>query len=108
MVTVFRNCQLLKNHLLLNEDLWVENGVIIDPQKLFYSGRTFDKEVNCQGAIVSPGFIDLQINGGFGVDFTFDITDAETAKDCLTKVSKGLVQHGTVFTDSNHRRLYCI
>jgi len=41
--------------------------------------------------------IDLQINGGFGVDFSYDIVDAESAERCIGKVAKGLLAHGEMF-----------
>jgi N-acetylglucosamine-6-phosphate deacetylase len=42
--------------------------------------------------------IDLQINGGFGVDFSYDIVDAETAHKCVAIVAKGLLAHGWLLT----------
>ena len=52
------------------------------------------REIDCAGRLVAPGLIDLQINGGFGVDFSFDIKDEFTAKECLHKVGYGLLKHG--------------
>ena len=64
----------------LSEDLWVENGKIIDPEVLFFDEkRRRDTKIDCNGALISAGLIDLQINGGFGVDFSYDIKDADTA-----------------------------
>ena len=94
-VKVFRNCYLLRDHEIVNEDLWVKDGTIIDPEKLFFDElRNFDEEIDCKGCLIAPGFIDWQINGGFGVDFTFDIKDQATAEECLGKVGKGLLSHG--------------
>jgi len=42
------------------------------------------------------GLIDLQINGGFGIDFSYDIVDSITAKHSIDKVSKGLLAHGNL------------
>ena len=70
-VTQFTDCLILRDHKLVKEDLWIANGKIIDPGPLFFQKRTnASKKVSCHGNILAPGFIDLQINGAFGVDFT--------------------------------------
>jgi len=113
-IVVFRNCRLLRSHAIVKEDLWVRKGKIIDPEPLFYlERRTYTKQVDCQGALIAPGLIDIQINGAFGVDFTRDVKDAKTAEECLRKVGVGLLSHGvtsycpTVVTSSsdNYRRV---
>ena len=49
---------------LFREDLWVREGRILDPEKLFFDEKGFaDERVDCEGSIVAPGFIDVQING---------------------------------------------
>lgn len=63
-ITRYYNGFLLRSHELINEDLWVENGKIVAPQK------KADHEIDLKGQIIAPGYIDLQINGGFGVDFS--------------------------------------
>src|SRR5690242_8747809 len=89
------NCRLIRDHQLFKEDLWFEtpdlkssssskalsspgdNGgaKIIDPEPRFWeaqSERSFaaDQIFDCGGLIVAPGYIDIQLNGGFGVDFS--------------------------------------
>lgn len=60
----FYNCRILRQGKISVEDLWVRNGRIIDPEKIFYDEKVEPEfKVNCQGAIISPGFIDVQING---------------------------------------------
>lgn len=60
----FYNCQILRHGEILIEDLWVRDGKIIDPEKIFYDEkREPDVRVNCNRAVISPGFIDVQING---------------------------------------------
>lgn len=60
----FINCRLVREHKLIIDDLWVRNGKIINPEKIFFDERTVaDRIVNCNGAIMAPGFIDIQING---------------------------------------------
>lgn len=60
----YYNGRILRDHQLVQEDLWVKDGKIAAPQE------SADKEVNAEGMIIAPGYIDLQINGGFGADFT--------------------------------------
>lgn len=71
---------------LVTGDLWVSRGRIIDPARRFWESASssrfaWDVEVACGGAIIAPGFIDLQCNGAFGVDFTLDnVTPADIEK----------------------------
>ncbi|KAJ8297912.1 hypothetical protein KUTeg_024443 [Tegillarca granosa] len=88
----FVNCQLLRDHQLIKDDLWVRNGKILDPEKLFFDERvTADIQINCKGNIIAPGFIDVQINGAFGIDFSSNVEDIEGG---INKVAKGLLAHG--------------
>lgn len=60
----FYNCQILRDHKILIEDLWVRDGKILDPEKIFYDEKIKpDVRIDCNGALISPGYIDLQING---------------------------------------------
>jgi N-acetylglucosamine-6-phosphate deacetylase len=45
-------------------DIWCRNGRFILPEK------HADQTIDAHGLLVVPGYIDLQINGGYGVDFT--------------------------------------
>lgn len=46
------------------EDLWVREGKILNPEKLFFDEEGYaDHQVDCEGKILAPGFIDVQING---------------------------------------------
>lgn len=88
----FTNCRILRNHKIIREDLWVRNGKIINPEKVFFDEKKqAHVQIDCHNAIISPGFIDLQINGGYGVDFSYDVN---TVEEGLGKVSKGLLAHG--------------
>ena len=60
----YRNCRLLRDHQLVTDDLWVRDGKIMDPEKLFFEEKvSADLQIDCCGNIISPGFIETQING---------------------------------------------
>ncbi|KAJ8964045.1 hypothetical protein NQ314_005186 [Rhamnusium bicolor] len=77
----FINCKILRNHKFIKEDIWVRNGRIINPEKVFFDEKIqADTVIDCKGNIIAPGFIELQINGGFGYDFSFrDKTEEVTS-----------------------------
>ena len=78
MVTRYTNCLLLRDDQLLPDDLWVADGHIIDPKNYFWRCRKVaDSTYDCQGKIIVPGFIEVQINGGFGVDFSSDLDNLQ-------------------------------
>lgn len=63
-IVQFKNCRLIRNHQLIVDDFWVRNGKIIDPEKVFFDLKIKShKQIDCDGAIIAAGFIDLQING---------------------------------------------
>nr|XP_015216093.1 PREDICTED: putative N-acetylglucosamine-6-phosphate deacetylase [Lepisosteus oculatus] len=63
-ITQFVNCRILKDHQLQREDLWVREGKILNPEKLFFDEEgSADAQVDCHDSIIAPGFIDVQING---------------------------------------------
>ena len=58
------NCKILREEKILSEDLWVRNGKIVDPKTIFYEEKVKpDITIDCNGFLISPGFIDIQING---------------------------------------------
>jgi N-acetylglucosamine-6-phosphate deacetylase len=64
MLLQFRNCQIMRDHAIITEDVWVRNGKIVDPEKVFFDEKIVaDVQIDCKGALIAPGFIDLQING---------------------------------------------
>jgi len=88
----YRNCKLLRDHAIITDDLWVRNGQIIDPEKIFFDERRqADIEYDCQGVLIAPGYIDLQINGAFGHDFS---SADEASEEMLQEVARKLTSHG--------------
>lgn len=88
----FRNCLLMRNHALIVDDLWIRHGKIINPEEIFFvEKRQADVEYDCRGALIAPGYIDLQINGAFGHDFS---SANEASEEMLQKVAKLLTSHG--------------
>lgn len=35
----FKNCRILREHKIIKEDLWVRNGKIINPEKIFFDEK---------------------------------------------------------------------
>ena len=60
----YRNCWLLRNHKLVRDDLWVRAGKILNPSLVFFEEKKLaDVQIDCHGAIIAAGFIDIQCNG---------------------------------------------
>lgn len=91
-ITQFVNCRILRQHQLQREDLWVRDGRILDPEKLFFDEQGYaDERVDCEGSIIAPGFIDVQINGGYGIDFSQASEDVSSG---VSFVAKKILEHG--------------
>ncbi|XP_071322379.1 N-acetylglucosamine-6-phosphate deacetylase [Trachinotus anak] len=91
-ITQFINCRILREQELQREDLWVREGRILDPEKLFFDEQGYaDKRVDCEGSIIAPGFIDVQLNGGYGVDFS---QASDDIGDGVSIVAKKILEHG--------------
>ncbi|XP_075156354.1 N-acetylglucosamine-6-phosphate deacetylase [Haematobia irritans] len=88
----FTNCRLIRNHQIIKDDLWIRNGRIINPEPVFFDEKQMaHKRFDCNNAIIAAGYIDLQINGGFGVDFSYD---TDTVEDGINRVARGLIENG--------------
>ncbi len=35
----FKNCRILRDHQIIREDLWVRDGKIINPEKIFFDEK---------------------------------------------------------------------
>lgn len=73
----YHNARILKNHAIAEGDVWITNGKIIPQQE------KADYTIDVHGMILAPGYIDLQINGGFGVDFSVDPHRVQEVADRL-------------------------
>jgi len=91
----FTNCYILRDNEIIKEDLWARGGKIINPEPLFFEEKIGPSEViDCNGSLIAPGLIDLQINGGFGVDFSKDMKDEKSVRDSIRTVARKLLAHG--------------
>ena len=96
MLVKFTNCRLTINGRLIEKDLWIDStkGIIVDPQKCFYDDFAMpDDIINLGGKIIAPGYIDIQINGAMGMDFSVP-SDDETYSSGVKLVSRTLVKYG--------------
>ncbi|CAJ2505457.1 Uu.00g128510.m01.CDS01 [Anthostomella pinea] len=95
-ITKFTNCRILKDNSLVEEDLWVNSitGKIIRSQAAFYDDFVLPNQViNLGGRILSPGFIECQLNGAFGFNFSTLLEPAVYAKK-VREVNRQLVRTG--------------
>ena len=96
-ITKFTNCRLVKGDQLVEQDLWVSSltGKIVRSQEAFYGQHAVpDATINLGGKIISPGLIDVQLNGAFGFDFSSIPEDAGSYGKMLRMVNRNLVQTG--------------
>lgn len=75
------NCRVVRGKEICEDDVWWDipaNGScrFIDPMANFWDVHTSSESVaadfvfDCKNLIAAPGYVDVQVNGGFGVDFT--------------------------------------
>lgn len=63
-LTCLRNCYILRNSKIFKEDLWIRDGKIENPEHVFYVEQLeADVVIDCEEFLITPGFIDIQING---------------------------------------------
>jgi N-acetylglucosamine-6-phosphate deacetylase len=96
MLIKFTNCRLTINGTLVQQDLWIDStaGVIVNAQKIFYDNRVMpDRIINLGGKIISPGFIDIQINGAMRMDFSV-FTDDDAYSKGVKLVNNTLIKYG--------------
>ncbi|KAF2355548.1 Metal-dependent hydrolase [Trinorchestia longiramus] len=78
--------------VLSQQQILVRDGKILDPEPVFYCEKRMPTTVvDCDNALIVPGFIDVQINGGYGYDFS---SDPSQVSEAVRVVSKGLLASG--------------
>ncbi|KAI0365927.1 Metallo-dependent hydrolase [Pilatotrama ljubarskyi] len=94
----FTNCLLpTEDGSLVLKDLWIDErrGVILDSQRTFFQRKERpDRTIDLGGNILSPGFIDIQINGAYNFDFSVYEGDDETYRAGLKRVAENIVETG--------------
>ncbi|EEP76796.1 conserved hypothetical protein [Uncinocarpus reesii 1704] len=96
-VTKFTNCRLPINGALVEQDLWIDSasGKILHDQRAFYEDRICpDQVVDLRGRILALGFIEVQINGASGFDFSVPQPTREAYDAGLRDVNRALVSMG--------------
>ncbi|RDX47471.1 Metallo-dependent hydrolase [Lentinus brumalis] len=94
----FTNCLLpQEDGALVEKDLWIDErrGVVLDSQKTFFLRKERpDRVIDLGGNILSPGFLDIQINGAYNFDFSVYEGDDETYRTGLHRVAEKIVETG--------------
>ncbi|KAK6531796.1 hypothetical protein TWF694_002962 [Orbilia ellipsospora] len=93
----FTNCLTPIDNKLLPSTIYVNSttGLIISPQDLFYDSKlSASSTVDLGGRILVPGFIDVQINGAYGFDFSDASKDDDAYAAGLRDVNQRLVSTG--------------
>lgn len=87
----------MKGNRLVEEDIWISSvtGQIVRSQEVFYEYQAApDEVIDLGGRIVCPGFIDVQFNGAFGLDFSQAPQDATDYVKGVRKLNGLVVKTG--------------
>ncbi|CCM05876.1 uncharacterized protein FIBRA_08113 [Fibroporia radiculosa] len=94
----FTNCLLpLEDGSLVQRDLWIDErrGTILDAQRTFFLRKERpDRVIDLKGNVLSPGFMDIQINGAYGFDFSVYDGDDEAYRQGLKTIAERIVETG--------------
>ena len=96
MLIKFTNCRLARSGKLYNEDLWVDDitGQVVESQSTFFDKRIGpDQVLDMGGRIIAPGYIDVQINGAMGFDFSKPASEEEIVAG-KNLIDKAIVHFG--------------
>lgn len=85
--------RLVEGDQLVSKPLWFdsETGVFVSPPSPAPPAAVID----LQNRIVSPGFLDLQINGAYGFDFSEDSANVDRYNERFRDVRRKLIATGT-------------
>lgn len=95
-ITKFTNCRVLRGEKLVGEDLWVNSvtGKIVRSQAAFFDDLILpDETLDLGGRILAPGFVECQLNGAFGFNFSTRAEPAAYAQ-AVRDVNRQLVATG--------------
>ncbi|KAK7512559.1 N-acetylglucosamine-6-phosphate deacetylase [Phyllosticta citriasiana] len=96
-ITKFTNCRVVRDNALVYDDLWFSSvaGKVLHSQQVFYEHQLVpDETVDLGGRIVASGFIDVQLNGGFGFDFSVVPDDISLYAKGVRRVNRSLIRTG--------------
>lgn len=96
-VTKLTNCRLVRGDALVPSDLWISaiTGKVIHSQSSFYDECLVPSEViDLGGRIVSPGLIDVQLNGAYGFNFSTMPEKPEDYARHVKELNRKLVRTG--------------
>ncbi|KAK3332051.1 carbohydrate esterase family 9 protein [Cercophora scortea] len=96
-MTKLTNCRLVRGDRLVWDDIWISSatGKILRSQATFYDELILpDKTIDLSGRIVSPGFIECQLNGAFGFNFSTLLDDEDQYGENVRELNRKLVQTG--------------
>lgn len=93
----FTNCRIIRDNQLIEQNLCVDavSGKIVQDQEVFYGLQICpDEVVDLGGRILCPGFIEAQLNGAYGFDFSVPQDSKERYDEGLSAVNRELVKTG--------------
>lgn len=96
-ITKFTNCRILKSNHLIEQDLWIDSltGKILKDQEAFYELQLSpDQIIDLKGRILAPGFIDVQLNGAQGFDYSVPQATTEEYDAGFLASNRGLIKTG--------------
>ncbi|KAJ2159426.1 N-acetyl-glucosamine-6-phosphate deacetylase [Coemansia sp. RSA 552] len=89
-ITQIHNCRVLRSRTITPDDVWFQDGRIINPT-LLYGLRGPDVRIDGKGLIAAPGLVDVQLNGAFGYDFS---SNSDNIGECMDAISRGILLQG--------------